>query len=268
MRIEIGRKRNAALATAFICLLCMMRAFGAASADYKIGAGDMVRINVFGAPEMSTEARVSQSGSITVSLIGAVVLAGLSPSDAEALLAKRFVDGGFLRQPQVSVLVVEFESQKVNVLGHVVKPGQYALRASANVLDVLADAGGVLPQTAGDVATLMRSDGSKLDIDLDKLLRGDSAQNVAVAGGDRLYVPRSEQFYVYGQVQKPGVYRLERNMTVSRAITAGGGLTPRGTERRAVVKRRDAAGKEQEYSVKPTDVLKSDDVLFVKESLF
>lgn len=281
MRIESWRPRNAALAMVF-CLLCVLHAYAAlaaaapvaspaaapAPADYKVGPGDLLRVNVFGSPELATDARVSQSGAITVSLIGSVPVAGLSTVEAEKLLAKRFVDGGFLRQPQVSVLVVEYESQKINVLGHVVKPGQYALRASASVLDVLADAGGVMANSAGDTATLMRSDGTKRDIDLDALFRGDPAQNVTVAGGDRIFVPRAEQFYIYGQVQKPGVYRLERNMTVSRAITAGGGLTARGTERRAIVKRRDAGGTEQEYSVKPTDVLKADDVLFIKESLF
>lgn len=281
MRIESRRPRNAALAMVF-CLLCVLRAYAAlaaaapvaspaaapAPADYKVGPGDLLRVNVFGSPELATDARVSQSGAITVSLIGSVPVAGLSTVEAEKLLAKRFVDGGFLRQPQVSVLVVEYESQKINVLGHVVKPGQYALRASASVLDVLADAGGVMANSAGDTATLMRSDGTKRDIDLDALFRGDPAQNVTVAGGDRIFVPRAEQFYIYGQVQKPGVYRLERSMTVSRAITAGGGLTARGTERRAIVKRRDAGGTEQEYSVKPTDVLKADDVLFIKESLF
>jgi polysaccharide export outer membrane protein len=281
MRTESWRPRNAALAMGF-CLLCVLRAHVAlaaaapvaspaaapAPADYKVGPGDLLRVNVFGSPELATDARVSQSGAITVSLIGSVPVAGLSTVEAEKLLAKRFIDGGFLRQPQVSVLVVEYESQKINVLGHVVKPGQYALRASASVLDVLADAGGVMPNSAGDTATLMRSDGTKREIDLDALFRGDQTQNVTVAGGDRIFVPRAEQFYIYGQVQKPGVYRLERNMTVSRAITAGGGLTARGTERRAIVKRRDAGGAEKEYSVKPTDVLKADDVLFIKESLF
>lgn len=281
MRTESWRPRNAALAIG-LCLLCVLRAHAAlaaaapvaspavapAPADYKVGPGDLLRVNVFGSPELATDARVSQSGAITVSLIGSVPVAGLSTVEAEKLLAKRFIDGGFLRQPQVSVLVVEYESQKINVLGHVVKPGQYALRASASVLDVLADAGGVMPNSAGDIATLMRSDGSKREIDLDALFRGDQTQNVTVAGGDRIFVPRAEQFYIYGQVQKPGVYRLERNMTVSRAITAGGGLTARGTERRAIVKRRDASGAEKEYSVKPTDVLKADDVVFIKESLF
>lgn len=272
MHIDSWRWRNAALAIA-VCLLGTLHARAvlaaeAARADYKVGAGDLLRINVFGSPELATEARVSQSGAITMPLIGSVPVAGSSTSDTEKLLAKRYIDGGFLRQPQISVLVVEYESQKINVLGHVVKPGQYSLRASSTVLDVLADAGGVIPKTGSDMAVLTRADGSHKEIDLDSLFRGDPSENVPVAAGDRIYVPRADQFYVYGQVQKPGVYRLERNMTVSQAITAGGGLTARGTERRAIIKRRDANGKETEYSVRPTDVLKPDDVLFIKESLF
>jgi polysaccharide export outer membrane protein len=263
------RSRTAAyLALLFVCSAMTRTLAAGAPEDYRIGAGDLVRIAVFGSPEMSGDVRVSQSGAISVPLIGSVEVAGLSTVEAERLLAKRFVDGGFLRQPQVSILVVEYQSQKISVLGHVTKPGQYPLRASTHILDVLADAGGVVAQSAGDEATLVRADGSKVTIDLDALFRGDPAQNIVVAGGDRLYVPRAEQFYVYGQVQKPGAYKLERNMTLSRAISASGGLTPRGTERRAIVKRRDANGKEQEYSIRDTDVLKADDILFIKESLF
>lgn len=239
-----------------------------APADYRIGAGDLVRISVFGAPDMSIDARVSQSGSITCPLIGAVQVAGLSTRETEQLLSAKYVDGGFLRQPQIAVLVLEYLSQKISVLGHVTKPGQYSLRASGRVLDVLAEAGGVVAASAGYLATLTRADGSKVDIDLEKLFEGDPSQNIQVAGGDRLYVPKAEQFYVYGQVQKPGVYKLDRNMTVSRAISASGGLTPRGTERRAIVKRRGPDGKEKEYSARPTDVLQPDDILFIKESLF
>lgn len=236
--------------------------------DYKLGAGDLVRINVFGSPELETEARVSQSGAITCPLIGSVPVAGLSTADVETLLARRYVDGGFLKQPQISVLVMEFQSQKISVLGHVGKPGQYPLRASSNVLDVLAEAGGLLAQSAGDVATITHANGSKQEVDLTKLFDGDPQQNVAVGGGDRIYIPKAPQFYVYGQVQKPGMYKLERNMTVSRAISAAGGLTAKGTERRAIVKRRDADGKEKEYSAHGTDTLQPDDILFIKESLF
>jgi polysaccharide export outer membrane protein len=254
------------LSMLFTCLSA--RQLLAAPDDYQLGAGDLVRISVFGAPELATEARIAQSGTITCPLIGSVAVAGLATADAESLLAKRYVDGGFLRQPQISLLVVEFQSQKISVLGHVNKPGQYPLRATSNVMDVLADAGGVIAQTAGDHATLMRKDGTSAEIDLQRLFQGEPQQNMPVRGGDRLVVPRAEQFYIYGQVQKPGMYRLEPNMTLSRAISAGGGLTPRGTERRAVVKRRDAKGQEGDYSLRATDLIKPDDVLYIKESLF
>lgn len=236
--------------------------------DYKLGAGDLVKMTVFGSPDLETEARIAESGTITCPLIGSVTIAGLSPNEAEQLLVRKYVDGGFLRQPQINLLVLEYLSQKVSVLGHVTKPGQYSLRGSGAVLDVLAEAGGLQAASAGTLATLTRTDGTKAEIDLDKLFDGDPSQNIKVSGGDRLYVPRAQQFYVYGQVQKPGQYKLERNMTVSRAISASGGLTSRGTERRAIVKRRNAEGVEKEYSVKGTDLLQADDILFIKESLF
>lgn len=278
MRIESTRSRS----VAWIFVLALWAAFvhadtsptasatpaGTPPQDYRVGAGDLLKVSVFGSPELSTDARVAQSGTITMPLIGSVTVAGLSSAEVERSIAQKFVDGGFLKQPQISVLIAEYISQKVSVLGHVSKPGQYALRAASSVLDVLAEAGGVIANTASDFATLMRADGTKVDLNLDALFRGDPTQNVRVAGGDRLYVPRAEHFYIYGQVQKPGQYRLERNMTLSRAISAGGGLTSRGTERRATVKRRDAQGKEEEYSLRESDVLKADDVVFIKESWF
>jgi polysaccharide biosynthesis/export protein len=275
MRTECKRFRSVAWIFIFALLTAFAHADTSANAtsgtpgqDYRVGEGDLLRISVFGSPELSTDARVAQSGTITCPLIGSVNVAGQSSAEVERTLAQKFIDGGFLKQPQVSVLIVEYISQKVSVLGHVSKPGQYALRARSNVMDMLAEAGGVIAQSASDYATLMRSDGTKVDLNLDALFRGDPTQNVPVAGGDRIYIPRAEYFYIYGQVQRPGQYRLERNMTLSRAISAGGGLTVRGTERRAVVKRRDAQGKEEEYALRPSDILKADDVLFIKESWF
>lgn len=240
----------------------------AADSDYRLGPGDLLRVNVFGSPELSGEVRVSESGNITYPLIGQVQVAGQSPAQVEALLVGRFIEGGYLRQPQVSVLVMEYRSQKVSVLGHVSKPGQYSLQSASRVLDVLAEAGGPVNEEAADIATLMRKDGSKASIDLTALFGGDPAQNHVVGGGDTLYVPRAAQFYVYGEVQRPGMYKLERGMTVSRAISAGGGLTPRGSESRVVIKRKDKNGKEQHYSAKGSDLLQPDDVLMVKEGLF
>ncbi|HZF15740.1 MAG TPA: polysaccharide biosynthesis/export family protein [Steroidobacteraceae bacterium] len=240
-----------------------------AADDYRLGAGDLLHISVYGSPDLTGDVRVSESGAITCPLIGSVPVAKLSTDQVEAALAERYVQGGFLRQPQISVLVTEYRSQQVAVLGLVAKPGQYALRSSTStVLDMLAEAGGLVPESAGDRATLVRADGKRVELNLDALLQGDPQQNPRLAGGDRLFVPRAQQFYIYGQVQKPGVYRLEHDMTVSRAITVGGGLTPRGSERRVVVKRRAQDGSEKRKSIKPSDVLQADDVLYIKESLF
>lgn len=240
----------------------------AAEGDYRLGAGDLIRISVFDHEELAGDLRVSQSGNITFPLIGQVAVADLSTGEVEQMLSERLTSGGFIRRAQVSVLVIEYESRKVAVMGQVSKPGQYSLTASNRVLDVLALAGGLATEDAAEQATLLRKDGSKAVIDLRALFDGDISQNVEVGGGDIFNVPRAPQFYIYGEVNKPGVYRLERGMTVSRAISTGGGLTVRGTERRTIVKRRDETGEEKEYSARGTDVLQGDDVVLVRESWF
>jgi len=236
--------------------------------DYVLGIGDRVRVSVFGYPDMTADVRVDEFGSIRYALVGSLVVTGHSTREVETTLAQRLADGGLIRNPQVSVLITEYLSRKVAVMGEVAKPGQYALMQRSKVLDLLAEAGGVVTGMASDAATLLRADGTKMDIDLFKLFKGDATENVVIEPGDTLYVARASQFYVYGEVQRPGTYRLERRMTVSQAISAGGGLTPRGTERRATVKRRDADGEETVLGVRGSDTLQADDVLQIKESLF
>jgi polysaccharide export outer membrane protein len=165
--------------------------------------------------------------------------------------------------------VVEYQSQKISVMGQVAKPGGYALTQANKAMDLLAAAGGVVAGVAGDEAMLLRSNGSKARIDLQAMFDGDPAQNPAVASGDTLYVPRAPQFYIYGEVQRPGVYRLERRMTLMQAISAAGGLTPRASERRVVVTRKDAkTGKDVKTGIAASDLLEPDDVVTVKQALF
>jgi polysaccharide biosynthesis/export protein len=253
-------------------------AAGTAS-EATVGPGDLLQIGVSGYPELSVNTRISSNGDITYPYVGSVAVKGMTTSQVESLLAKRLTEGAFVRQPQVTVLVIEVQSQLVAVMGQVNKPGQYPLQASHKVLDLLAQAGGVVQGAvgglvvngtgvAGDDATLVRRDGTKVSISLPGLFSGDPAQNPSVAGGDSIYVPRAPQFYVYGEVQRPGVYKLERNMTVSQAISAGGGLTDRGSDRRVVVKRRDRDGAERQHKVRGGDLVQTDDVLLVKQSLF
>jgi len=246
-------------------------ASASASADYRVGPGDLLRISVFGYPDLAGDVRVSQSGNITFPLIGSVDVAGSSPRDIETKLSSRLASGHFIRQSQVTVLVVEFQSARVAVMGEVTNPGQYPLQGSRRVLNMLADAGGVIMASAGDQVVLIRADGSRVQLDIDAMLNGSPEQNPVVAAGDTVNVPKAPQFYIYGEVNKPGIYRLERDMTVSQAISAGGGLTRRGTERSVVVKRKtgsSATAKVQEIKQRGSDKVQPNDVLLIKESWF
>jgi polysaccharide export outer membrane protein len=241
----------------------------AESRDYQLGPGDLLKITVFNYPDLATDVRISQSGNLTYPLLGQLQVTGLSTRQAETLLTERLTAGGFIRNAQVSVLVVEYQSQKISVMGQVEKPGQYALTESSRVLSLLAQAGGVINGAAADEAVLVRADGTKKSIDLTAMFNGDAAQNPAILSGDAIFVPRAPQFYIYGEVQRPGVYRLERNMSVAQAIAAGGGLTPKASERRIHVRRRDPKTKQERVSsIATTDLLLPDDVLIVRQGLF
>ena len=241
----------------------------ASPADYRIGAGDLLRVAVFDHPELSSDVRVSQTGTLTYPLIGELAAGGMSPHELEKALARALADGGFVRQPQVSILVIDYQSGAFAVLGQVTKPGRYPLTTSKKVIDALADAGGVVNLVGADEATLLKHNGTRVSIDLIALFQGEPRQNLEVAAGDTLYVPRAPLFYVYGAVQRPGAYRLERGMTVFQAISAGGGLTPKGSDRRVVAKRVDyPGGKQHDVTLQGPDLVQADDVLKVKESLF
>jgi polysaccharide biosynthesis/export protein len=251
-----------------VLLLFCARALCADSGDYQVGSDDLLKVNVFDHPELSVEARVSKSGNITFPLLGELKVAGLTPRQLEQLLTSRLDQGGYVHHAQVSVLITDYQSQKVAVVGQVAKPGQYALTTSSRVLDLLAQAGGPVTTVAADEGTLVRHDGTRVSIDLHALFQGDLSQNPPVGAGDSIYVPRAPQFYIYGEVQRPGPYRLERQMTVAQAISTGGGLTPKGSLHFMKVKRRDAGGALREIPIKERDLLRADDVLMIKQSWF
>src|SRR4051812_37904986 len=138
--------------------------------EYRIGAGDSLRVSVFDHPELSVDLRVSQSGNLTFPLIGQMQVSGMSPHEVESALARSLSIGGFVKEPQITVLVTDFQSQKVSVMGQVAKPGQYSLSASQKVMDLLAAAGGPVNMVAADDALVIRKDGSKVALDLIALM--------------------------------------------------------------------------------------------------
>ena len=237
-----------------------------------LGDGDSVRVTVFQDPDLTTEARISERGSITFPLIGEVVIAGLTPEAAAARIAERLSRGKFVVRPQVSLAVQQVRSRQVSVLGEVGKPGRYALDDVSNSLtDVLARAGGINGEGDDNVVVVRNLDGkeTRTAVDVPQMYRsGDMSGDVRLQNGDVVYVKRAPQFYLYGQVQKAGSYRLQSQMTVMQAIAVGGGLTPRGTLRGLQVERRSAEGQVSKVSVQPSDVVRADDVIMVRERLF
>lgn len=237
-----------------------------------LGPGDGVRVTVFQNPDLTTEARLSERGTIVFPLIGEVNLGGRTATDAGSHIADRLKQGQFLKNPQVSVAVVQVRSRQVSVLGHVVKPGRYALDdTSSNISDLLALAGGV-SQTGDDVITVILKRGdqvSRHEIDVPAMYRtGNLKSNIEVQNGDTIYVQPAPVFYIYGEVQRAGSYRLQPNMVVMHALSMGGGLTPRGTERGMLIQRRMPDGTAHKIEARPNDKLQPDDVIYVRESWF
>lgn len=242
------------------------------AAGYKLGPGDVVKITIYNQPDLATEAQLTDTGKITFPLIGEVQIGGLEKSAAETAIGDRLRDGGFIKQPQVNLLVTQYRSQQVSVLGHVNKPGKYPIDSVSHVTDLLSQAGGVA-QDGADFATLIKrnEDGAvrKQEIDLIKLFDSrEMSQNFEVKDGDILFVGRAPVFYIYGEVQRPGAYRLERGMTVMQAISLGGGLTPRGTQRGLHINRKDETGKVQDYDAEINTIVRENDVIRVRQSLF
>lgn len=239
--------------------------------EYVLGGGDTVNITVYDQPDLSTEARISQdNGAITYPLLGEVKIAGLTPEAAGKKIGNMLKENGILKFPEVTVTVRDYVSQKIPIMGQVNKPGEYALKGESRVVDMLSQAGGVIPEAADVIYVVKQDNGKQVrrEIDLLQFYAGDMSQNIKVVEGDFILVPKMDTFYIHGEVKRPGSYRLERGMTAMQALSVGGGLTERGSLRGMKVTRRKAGGGTEAVSVELTDELKPDDVLYVKERLF
>lgn len=253
--------------------------------EYQLGSGDTIRIQVFQNPDLTLETRVTENGNITFPLIGVVKIGGMAIASAEQTIAKALKDGGFIQQPQVNILLLQNRGNQVSVLGQVNRPGRYPLetfntRLSEMVAIAGGIAGGITSTAAGsgtvaagaDVAILTgvrQGKPFRKEIDIaDMFLNNRPHDDLVVAGGDVIYVNRAPILYIYGEVQRPGSYRVERGMTIRQALAQGGGPTLRGTERRLALYRRGADGVVETLSPDLNDLVRPDDVLYVRESLF
>jgi len=168
---EAAEARNAALAGQ----AQPMNALAAFSAEYRIGANDLLEIDVYGVNDLKRTVRVNATGMVSLPLIGAISLAGKTAQQAEAAIAEKYAEK-YLQDPQISVFIREFTTQRVTIEGAVAKPGIYPLTGQITLLRAMALAGGRGELASLDNVKIYRSEpGGKLEsqtYDLDEIRSG------------------------------------------------------------------------------------------------
>lgn len=274
---------NYPIATAILAalLLCSIQTNAAERAGGP-EVGDLVRVSVYGQPDLLTVARVSRKNTISFPFIGEVRVGGVTIHDAQATIAAALEEAGIVRNAQVNLLIEGLASgDLVTILGQVREPGRYPLEDDALVetntlLDLLAVAGGTT-ETADARVTVFRNDTgadgagerSRIDVDLHDFLRGGGLgdANLLLRSGDVVVVPETDVFYIYGQVTRPGRYPLLRDMMVMQAISVSGGVSDRGNEKGLVLTRSEGDG-QRSREVGLEEPVQAGDVIYVKERFF
>jgi polysaccharide export outer membrane protein len=266
-----ARRLLATFLTVLVTTLALCARAQERQPEYRLGPGDIIRIQVYQNPDLTLETRLTENGTISYPLIGIVRIGDMTVASAEQTIAKALGDGGFIQNPQVTVTVQQMRGNHVSVLGQVNKPGRIALETvNVRVSEILAMAGGI-SSAGADVLILtgvregrpFHREIELAGIFLDKRLQDD----LVVVGGDVIYVHRAPMFYIYGEVNKPGSFRIERGMTVRQALAQAGGPTQRGTERRLGLYRRGTGGAVELLRPDLSDPVQPDDVLYVRESV-
>lgn len=242
------------------------------SPEYRLGSGDGLRILVFQNPDLTLETRITDRGMVSYPLLGNVRLGGLSIGGAEKAIADGLRNGGFVKQPQVTISLLQVRGSQASVLGQVNRPGRYPLEvADMRLSELLATAGGIAPGGSDIVVVTGKRDGKafRQEVDLPTLFAvNGSDKDLTIQDGDTVWIDRQPIVYIYGEVQRPGPVRLERDMTLMQALATGGGLTARGTEKGIRVHRKAADGTTRTVEVPLNAKIQDGDVVFVRESLF
>ena len=252
--------------------------------DYRIGRQDLLEIKVFGVDELNQTVRVSDDGSISMPLLGRLAVAGLTKTELEQLLA-RLLGERYVRDPQVTVFVKEYESKRIAVTGAVKSPGTFEMLGRKTLLEMISMAGGLDADLGKEIIVFRQSEDrptERIAVDLEQLVyRADPALNLVLEPNDIVYVPAVEKIriFVSGAVRNPDVYEVPRDepVTVLKAVTLAGGPTIRAAEKKTQILRTDTAGGRVVLNVDLKKVkrgkiedplLREGDIVLVPESFF
>jgi len=252
--------------------------------DYRIGPKDLLELTVIGFQDLNRQYRVSEEGKISLPYLGELQVEGMTKSDLEKRLVQ-LLGEKYLENPQVSVVIVEYQSRRVFLIGAVAKPGPYELMGRLTLLKLISQAGG-LTADAGSEIVVMRQlpDGDKTSLKIpveDLLLKGDASLDIPLQSDDIISVPLDVmvQIYVTGQVKNAGAFSVRKSNipTLLRAIAQAGGFSERADKGDVIIKRFDESGKEIRIKVDVNDIIKGkasdvqlleNDVVIVSERLF
>ncbi len=254
--------------------------------EYKIGPKDLLEISIVELPELNQTIRVSEDGSITLPLIGKVMIDGLTKEQVEKRLAAILLEKNYVRNARVTVFIKEYQSKRVALIGAVNQPGMYELVGRMTLLQLISQAAGLTAQASPELFVLREGkDGSqaRIVIDLDELINaGNQALNIPLQAGDIVNIPteRIINVYVFGAVRNPGVIqaKMSQKINILQAIAQAGGLVDGASKSGVTITRKDKkTGAETKIKVNLNDVLKGKqtalellegDVVYVPKSFF
>jgi polysaccharide biosynthesis/export protein len=234
----------------------------------KLGVGDLIELSVFGVPDLSTKARISNSGDVYLPLIDYVHVADLTVDEAQVVIEKRLEDGGFVRNPHVTIFVTESSSQAITLLGEVNHPGPYPAIGERRLFDLISAAGGLTEKAGRNVTIVPRNHlDQKVELRLPSNLAEDTEDNVEIHPGDMIIVSRAGIVYVVGDVARPAGFMIEdSSLSVLKALALAGGGTRTASLNGAKILRPTPGGGMQEIPVQLKKVIqaKAPDLALVK----
>jgi polysaccharide export outer membrane protein len=254
--------------------------------EYIVGPNDVLAINVFDQPQLSSKYVVQADGTLTFPLLGRVKVGGLGIQQIENRMREGLADG-YLKNPQVGVSVEQYRSQQVIITGEVRNPQTIEFTGSMTLMTALARAGSTTERAAAEAivvrppaggapvrdpaaierAQQARDDNEVIQVDLDSLQTGTLSQNILLRGGDTVVVPKAASAFVSGHVVSPGEYPIRKNMTVRQLLAKAGGATERGSTGRMQVIRK-VNDKDRTLDIELHDVVQPNDTIVVRERFF
>jgi polysaccharide export outer membrane protein len=214
----------------------------------QIAAGDLLDLSVFDTPELSTKLRVDEHGNVSLPLAGVLAVSGMTAEQAGLAIEARLRQTEILKDPHVSVTVLEYATQGVTVVGEVKNPGVYPLLGSHGLLDLISAAGGVTPNAGKAVTVTHRSDPDHpVIVKIESRPGSTAAVKVDISPGDTIMVSHAGIVYVVGDVGKPGGFLIENNdrLTVLQAVALAQGTNKTAALNQAKLIRKTETGRQE-----------------------